>query len=139
MSKTSTLREVAAAYDSFAAGPRKAAEALRREVIETAKAHPEIGELEETLKWGVPSYLPKRANVGSTIRIAPVKGMDEVGMFFVCTSGLLDEFRELYPETFTYHGSRTLTLRGELPGCRDELRHVVALALTSKIRKRKSR
>ncbi|EFL88717.1 DUF1801 domain-containing protein [Ahrensia sp. R2A130] len=129
--------DVAAAYGSFAPELRKSADAFRNEVIETIKAHPEIGELEETLKWGVPSYLSKRANIGSTIRIAPVKNTNEIGMFFICTSGLMDEFREIYPDTFTYHGTRTLTLKRDLAECRDELRHIIALALTSKLRKRK--
>ena len=51
-------------------------------------------------------------------------------MFFHCQSRLVESFRFLYPQTFTFEGKRALLfgLRDKIP--EDELRHCIALALT---------
>ena len=38
-------------------------------IFDVAKQTPDVGEIEETLKWGEPSYLTKNKS-GSTIRLA---------------------------------------------------------------------
>ena len=137
MTATKIPPEVKSAYEQLDDGQRTKALALRDEILAAAAAHPEIGELEETLKWGEPSYLPAKANIGSTVRIAPRKETGEIALFFICTSSLMDEFREIYPDSFNYHGNRAITLRDGIDDVRDELRHIIALALTSKLRKRR--
>ena len=47
--------------------------ALRRLILDTAKKTEGVGALEETLKWGQPSYLTTLTKSGSTIRIDRVK------------------------------------------------------------------
>ena len=47
--------------------------ALRRLIIDTAKTTKGVGALQETLKWGQPSYLTAETKSGSTIRIDRVK------------------------------------------------------------------
>ena len=137
MAATDMPGEVKAVFDSFTADQREQALALRGEVLATVGAHPEIGALSECLKWREPSYLPAKANVGSTIRIAPMKETGDVALFFICTSGLVEEFREVYPDTFNYHGNRAVTLRGSMEDVREELRHIIALALTMKLRRKR--
>ncbi|MDD9908761.1 MAG: DUF1801 domain-containing protein [Ahrensia sp.] len=134
--KSAIPADVAAQFDALAPQKREQALALREEILATAREHPQIGELSECLKWGEPAYLPARSGIGSTIRIAPLKGSDEVALFFICTSGLMEEFRSLYPDAFNYHGDRALTLRNPIQHCRPALRHVIALALTSKLRRK---
>ncbi len=136
MSSIEMPPNVSAALDGLTAGQRKNALALRSEILASAARHPEIGPLEETLKWGEPSYLPSQSNIGSTIRISPRKNTGEIALFFICTSGLMDEFRQLYPDAFHYHGNRAITLKGAIADSREELHHIIALALTSKLRKR---
>jgi len=46
---------------------------LRQLIFDTAKATQGVGRLEETLKWGQPSYLTAETNSGSTVRIDRVK------------------------------------------------------------------
>jgi hypothetical protein len=66
----------------------------------------------ETLKWGEPAYLPKKARVGTTVRINAVKGSaDRYGAYFHCQTTLLESFRHLYPDAFTYEGSRAILFR----------------------------
>jgi hypothetical protein len=42
--------------------------ALRRLILDTARNTKGVGALEETLKWGQPSYLTPETKSGSTIR-----------------------------------------------------------------------
>jgi Domain of unknown function (DU1801) len=111
--------------------------ALRRLILDTAKATQGVGSLEEALKWGQPSYLTSESKSGSTIRIDQVKAeAGQVAVYFHCQTNLVETFRELYPE-LRYSGNRAILLDagGRLPDA--ELRHCVALALTYHLSKRK--
>ena len=110
--------------------------ALRRLIFDTADATEGVGALEETLKWGQPSYLTAESKSGSTIRIDQVKAeAGQYAVYFHCQTDLVETFRELYPE-LSYGGNRSILLdAGEkLPAA--ALRHCVALALTYHLRKR---
>ena len=112
--------------------------ALRRLIFDTAKATKGVGALEETLKWGQPSYLTPDTGSGSTIRIDQVKpAADQVAIYFHCQTNLVETFRELYPE-LSYSGNRAILLdvAGKLP--ETALRHCVALALTYHLRRKAS-
>jgi hypothetical protein len=111
--------------------------ALRRLIFDTAKATKGVGALEETLKWGQPSYLTPESKSGSTIRIDRVKAeAGRYAVYFHCQTDLVQTFRELYPK-LRYERNRAILLdAGEkLPEA--ELRHCVGLALTYHLRKRK--
>ena len=111
--------------------------ALRRLILDTAKATKGVGAVEEVLKWGQPSYLTSESKSGSTIRIDQVKTeAGHVAVYFHCQTDLVPTFRELYPD-LRYAGNRAILLdvRDRLPEA--ELRHCVALALTYHLRKRK--
>lgn len=113
--------------------------ALRRLIFDTADATEGVGTLEETLKWGQPSYLTSESRSGSTIRIDQVKPEPgRYAVYFHCQTDLVETFRELYPK-LRYGGSRSILLdAGErLP--EKPLRHCIALALTYHARKRKER
>src|ERR1700688_3583963 len=72
--------------------------ALRRRIFDTAKATKGVGALQETLKWGQPSYLTTETKSGSTIRIDRVKSApDQYAVYFHCQTDLVETFRELYP------------------------------------------
>jgi hypothetical protein len=111
--------------------------ALRRLILDTAKATKGVGTLQETLKWGQPSYLTPETKSGSTIRIDQVKPVPgQYAVYFHCQTNLVETFRELYPE-LRYEGNRAILLDAEnkVPGA--ALRHCVALALTYHLGKRK--
>ena len=62
--------------------------------------------LEETLKWGEPSYISPQ---GSTIRIDyKTKSPQQYAMYFNCKTKLLDTFKEIYPDEFIYEGNRAI-------------------------------
>lgn len=79
---------------------------LRELVIETAKETDGILQLEETLKWGEPSYLTK---YGSTIRMDwKSKTPNQYALYFQCTSRLIETFKMLFKNTFAFEGKRAI-------------------------------
>ena len=111
--------------------------ALRRLIFDTAKVTKGVGKLEETLKWGQPSYLTAETNRGRTVRIERVKASaGQYAVYFHCQTNLVETFRELYPE-LSYSGNRAILLDAEEKLPETELRHCIALALTYHLRKRK--
>jgi hypothetical protein len=106
--------------------------ALRTLVLETAAVTPGVGRIEETLKWGQPSYLTPETGSGTTVRIDAYPG-GAVAMFVNCQTNLVETYKAHYP-TLEFEGVRAVVLRDGI----DEaaLRHCVALALTYHQRKR---
>ncbi len=107
---------------------------LRKLILETA-TECGIEEIEETLKWGEPSYLAKK---GSTIRMDwKPKTPDQYAMYFKCTSKLVPTFKELFGDTFTYEKNRAILfdLNEEIP--EKELKACIEMALTYHLVKNK--
>ncbi|MGD2036091.1 MAG: DUF1801 domain-containing protein, partial [Bacteroidales bacterium] len=85
---------------------RKKLLTLRRLIIEAATETEGITNLDETLKWGEPSFLVKK---GSTIRIDwKEKKPDQYAVYFKCTSKLVPTFRMVFNDTFKYEGNRAI-------------------------------
>ena len=103
---------------------------LRAMVLDVASQTDGVGEIEECLKWGQPSFVTKKPKSGSTIRIDAVKDeTDKVAMYFICSTTLVDDFRQLYPDTFDFRGNRALVFDVNEPLPEVELRHCIAMAL----------
>ena len=114
--------------------------ALRRLIFDTANATKGVGRLEETLKWGQPSYLTTETKSGSTIRIDQVKSAaNQYALYFHCQTDLVETFRQLYPTDMRYGGNRSILLDAEKGLPEAAWRHCVALALTYHLNKRKTR
>lgn len=125
--------EVASVYDSCPKHLHRQIMALRRLVLDTAAGSEDVGPLVETLKWGVPSYL---AEHGSTIRISwDHSPPAQYGLYFHCATKLVDTFKELYGDLFTYQGNRAILFdqHDELPV--DTVKHCILLSLTYHKRK----
>jgi Domain of unknown function (DU1801) len=112
--------------------------ALRRLILDTAESTKGVGALQETLKWGQPSYLTSATRSGSTVRIDRVKSAaGQYAIYFHCQTDLVATFREHYPE-LTYGGNRSILLQAEDAVPEPALRHCIALALTYHLNKRKA-
>ena len=88
---------------------------LRRLIIEAAEEIETLAEIEETLKWGEPSYLAKK---GSTLRIDwKEKNPGQYAIYFKCTSKLVPAFKATYRDLFTFEGNRAIVfnLEDKLP------------------------
>lgn len=101
---------------------------LRQLVLDTAQEIEADSVLEETLKWGEPSYCTKH---GSTIRM-DWKGSspDHYALCFNCKTKLVDTFRELYGDVFTFEGNRAILFckKDNVPD--SEVKHCILLSLT---------
>lgn len=108
-------------------------EDLKAQIFEAATQNDKIGALEESLKWGQPSFTPKRKNVGSSVRLSKTDDKT-VAMYFICTTRLVDRFRELYPNAFNYQNGRALVFEAGQEYDRDALKHCIGMALTYKLK-----
>lgn len=110
-----------------------------RELIFEAASEQSVGRVDETLKWGQPSYLTPETRSGSTIRIDALKfDPRRYAVYFHCQTDLVETFRRLYPDCFAFEGNRALhfSAADELP--ESELKHCLSLALTYHRRKKSS-
>jgi hypothetical protein len=82
---------------------------LRELIFDVAVKTKSVGKLEETLKWGEPAYLTSESKSGSLIRI-DVKKSDpsKYAMYFHCQTNLVDSFRTLFPDLFSYEKNRAI-------------------------------
>ena len=130
---------VAAVFDAYPPTVRKQLLALRRLVFDVAARTEGVGALEETLKWGQPSYLTSETKSGSTVRIDGIKGdATKCAVYFICHTNLVERFRELYRDRLTFDGNRAILVDVKEPRPVKELRHCIAMALTYQLEKRKS-
>ena len=86
-----------------------------RDIILQVADREQVAGLEETLKWGQPSYIAKSA---SSIRIDwSHQDPGHYRIYFICNTTLLSTFRELYPTSFHYEKNRAivLALTADLP------------------------
>lgn len=108
---------------------------LRQLILDTAVSIPSVGALEESMKWGERSYAPAKKGIGSSVRIAPRKD-GNVAVNFICHTGLIERFRELYAQALVFEGNRTIVIDPAKPLPEHELRHCFGMALTYHLSKR---
>ncbi len=125
--KIRTNPQVNEVFDNYPDSVRDKMLNLRRIIIETAHETEGINNLEETLKWGEPSYLTK---YGSTIRIDwKDKTPDQYAIYFKCTSKLVPTFKLLFNNIFTYEGNRAIIFQPEDRIPETELKKCIQAAL----------
>ncbi len=79
---------------------------LRELILETAEEMQEESILEESIKWGEPSFKTK---IGSTLRMDwKDKNPEYYALYFQCTSKLVDTFRMVYGDVFLFEGKRAI-------------------------------
>ncbi|MGB3183541.1 MAG: DUF1801 domain-containing protein [Cyclobacteriaceae bacterium] len=93
-------------FDTYPEAMQGRLQALRRLIIEAAEEAQDVSVMEETLKWGEPSYLTKQ---GSTIRIDwKEKNPEQYAIYFKCTSKLVPSFKEVFGSLFNYENNRAI-------------------------------
>ena len=117
---------VADVFNNYPPEMRKKLLFLRALIFETA-ADLDVGEVEETLKWGEPSYIAKQ---GSTIRMDwKPRDPEHYALYFNCKTTLVETFEALYGNLFCYEGNRAIIFtRLELIPVK-QLKQCIALAL----------
>lgn len=120
--------EVAEKVASYPEAVRPTIMALRALILEVAAEDARIGEIEESLKWGQPAYRPKRARVGTTLRL-DARGEGIVAMFYHCQSKLGEQFDAVYGSRLTMD-HRSISIPVFDPPDAQILRHCIQMALT---------
>ena len=128
-----SIPKVAETFENYPVTMRQKLLFLRQLILDTAKETEGVTELEETLKWGEPSYLTKS---GSTIRVDWKQSKPtQYAMYFHCKTKLVDTFKELYKGKFTFEGNRAIIFNEDDEIPIEELKHCIVLALTYHHRK----
>ncbi|MFW9687145.1 DUF1801 domain-containing protein [Vibrio parahaemolyticus] len=114
-------------FDEYPDNARVRLEELRNLVFQVA-SELELGEVDETLKWGEPSYSVK---TGSPLRMDwKLKSPNNYYLFFNCQTKLVDTFRELYGDELVFQGNRAIVLTLSKPLPETVIKSCLELALT---------
>jgi hypothetical protein len=128
--------EVESVFSGYKKNVRVKLLSLRQLIFDTASDCREVGDLEETLKWGQPSYLTTKPKSGTTIRIDHVKtDAGLYGIYFHCQTSLIETYRKIYPQEFTYQGNRAIIFNAQDKIPLKKLSHCILLALTYHLKK----
>jgi hypothetical protein len=125
--KIKTISEVEQVFNNYPDLAKKKILNLRKIILETADEIEEIHSIEETLKWGEPSYLVKN---GSTIRIDwKEKSPNQYAMYFKCTSKLVETFKMYFDNIFEFEGHRAIVFQMDDKIPTADLKKCIAAAL----------
>ncbi len=100
---------------------------LRELVLSVASEIDELEVIDETLKWGEPSYLTKHR---STVRMDwKEKNPEQYAVYFKCSTSLVPTFKTIYKDKFKFEGKRAIVfkLNDKIP--KAELKHCISMAL----------
>jgi len=129
--------EVAAVFAAYPKALKTKLMFLRQLIFEVASQTDGVGTLEETLKWGQPSYLTSASKSGSLIRIDQIKSQTgKYAMYFHCQTTLVDTFKEMYRGKFEFGGNRSIIFSAGDDVPVKELRHCISMALTYHLNKK---
>ena len=105
--------------------------ALRTLIFDTAEGVP-VGRIEESLKWGQPSYATPDTKAATPIRLGITK-TDDIAIFTHCQSSVMSDFRALAPTDMQFDGNRALHLPADTPLPLDEITPLIRAALTYRL------
>lgn len=101
---------------------------IRQLIFEVASELGDDDDVEETLKWGEPSYRTKN---GSTLRIDwKASSPEQYRIYFHCSTQLINTFKELYRDKFAFDGNRAIvfTENDDIP--ESELKQCISMSLS---------
>lgn len=108
---------------------------IRHQLFQLAQEHDDIGEIQETLKWGEPSYLTIKPKTGSTVRLAWHQHKpDVVGIYFNCKTSLIAQIEAVYGASLDYEGNRAILFSRTTDLPLKWIKHCLLMALTYHIR-----
>lgn len=115
-------------FKNYPPQPKEKLLRLRELILNTAKTIEGINAIEETLKWGEPSYITKH---GSTLRMDwKEKLPNQYAMYFSCSSSLVPTFKIVFKTIFEFEGKRAIkfNLNDDIP--ENEIKQCIKTTLT---------
>jgi len=100
-------KEIQAKFDDYPTNVKVRMIELRRLILSLIERE-DLGPVQETLKWGEPSYFVKG---GSSVRIDwKMKTPEHFYVYFHCQTQLIETFRELHSDRLAFQGNRAIVL-----------------------------
>lgn len=119
---------VETAFSNYPESVRATLLRARALLLSVKENDPEIGEINETLRWGELSFLTEKPKTGSMIRLAMTKS-GQPALFFHCGTTLVERFRAQYAHLFEFEDNRALVLTQPVDETGTELKHCISQAL----------
>ena len=119
---------VSAAFEALEPALRAQLLDLRALIYDTA-AGLDIPPLDESLRWGQPSYTTPKS---TPIRLGATK-TGTAAIFTHCQSRVIPDFRALFPNAFTYDGTRAVHLDPSAALQKDSLQLLITAALAYRL------
>ena len=120
--------DVYRAINQFDAPVRTGVLALRRLIFDVAETLPQVGALEEALRWGQPAYLTQ-SRAGSTLRLGPHRDA-RFAIFAHCRSTIISSYSQAFPGWDRIDGNRAVLFDDMDQVEPERLRHLIRHALT---------
>ncbi len=120
------VREV---INSYPATVRDGVVRLRSVIMDVAKNLPDIGPLEETLRWRQSAYLTPQTGAGSTLRLGPHK-QASFAIFAHCRTTIIARYAQAFPGWDRLDGNRAVLFDDPDQIEPERLSHLIRHALT---------
>lgn len=102
-----------------------------RSVFHKVADDADVGALDETLKWGQPSWRPTKPRTGSTLRMDwNPKFPDRLSLFVDCKTDLAARMKDMYPNLPENDGQRHLAIDLTAPLPDQAIAHLADLTFT---------
>lgn len=99
--------EIADVFNAYPPDVQEGLLRLRALVFEVAAETPEIGRLQEVLRWGQPSYVTPDKKAATTLRLGPHKAA-RFALFAHCQSRVIADYAARYPGWDRIDGNRAV-------------------------------
>ena len=129
---------VRAKFEAYPEYIKPKMEELRSLIMDVAEENDEIGEIEETLKWGEPAYITSKPKSGTTVRIDwKSKNPSKMAVYVNCQTDLVKSFKNLIDDGLEFEGTRAVLFPVDQPLPKEQLSIFIKMALRYHIDKNK--
>lgn len=99
--------DLQAVIDTYPKPARAGVLALRRLIHKEAKALPQVGRIEEALRWGQPAFLTPHSGAGSTLRLG-LHRKAQFAIFAHCQTTIIASYAQAFPGWDRIDGNRAV-------------------------------
>lgn len=131
-------QEVASVYKNLPEDARACLLHIRTEIFKLAAETPDIGSIEESLKWGEVSYATVTPKTGTPVRLSYRPKLNKCLMLVHCGTSLIDDFKQQHTENIEFEKNRAVVFSPKSPLPDDILRSFLKTAFTYHSRKKAS-
>ena len=107
MTPAFATEEIASMFASLPEDAREGLLVLRALIFKTAARVPEVGPIEEALRWRQPAYLTSETKSGSTLRLGVPKS-GSFALFVHCQTDIISSFATTFPGQDRIDGNRAV-------------------------------